>query len=397
MKIEISKCIIENNIREIFQSYYNRSKEIALSSEEGRVFTDHNDAHVKMVLTKTNSVLKSIKQYMLLKKENNSIDNFDYIPFSCNINPDIITAIALSHDSGMCGLGYTFCKDSDGVYTKQENGYYKMKTIDCSNYSQIRVNHGLNSAIIVLQNRESLRKIGYSDIDVDEIATICMSHFISTSGVIDLNSKYDWSECFLRLNSAIYAYNNDNKTSPISFNSQPLKTEEYMSILATETLAIRLGDVSRDSGPDAESQSGEIISVDRNSFNNKGDSIESELKNAQITIGDTNTAITFLKSRQVHAGEQNIIYNDTHVEMNNSLVHSITVQDGNSAPKCTQTAIYDHARVLASTPKENFYMEIQFLEPCDSFSKQSYENFRNECITKYKNICIIYPWDKKIS
>ena len=83
--------------------------------------------------------------------------------------------------------------------------------------------------------------------------------------------------------------------------------------------------------------------------------------------------------------------------MNNSLVHSITVQDGNSAPKCTQTAIYDHARVLASTPKENFYMEIQFLEPCDSFSKQSYENFRNECITKYKNICIIYPWDKKIS
>lgn len=394
MKFEPSKCILENNIREIFQSYYTRSKEIALSNEEGRVFTDHNDAHAKMVLNKTNNILKSIKEYIQLKKENNSIDNSDYIPFSCNINPDIITAIALAHDSGMCGLGYTFCKDSDGVYTKQVNGYYQMKTIDSSNYSQIRVNHGLNSAIIVLQNREGLKKIGYSDFDVDEIATICMSHFISTSGVIDLNSKHDWSECFLRINSAIYAYNSDNKTYPISFNSKSLETEEYMSILATETLAIRLGDVSRDSGPNAESQSGEIIYVDRNSFNNKGNSIESELQNAHITIGNTNTAITFLKSRQVHAGEQNIVFNDTYVGMNNALVHSITIKDGNSVPKCTQTAIYDHARVLASIPRENFYMKITFSKVCNAFSRLSYENFRNECIAKYKNVFIIYPWDK---
>lgn len=397
MKTEISKCIIEDDLRKIFQSYYNRSKEIALSNEEGRVFTDHNDAHVKMVLNKTNGVLKSLKEYIPSKKRNNIIDNFDYIPFSCNINPDIITAITLAHDSGMCGLGYTFCKDANGFYTKQENGYYKMKIIDCSNYAQIRVNHGLSSAIIVLQNRENLKSIGYSDIDIDEIATVCMTHFISTSGVVDLNSKHDWLECFLRLNSAVYAYNNDNKTSPIYFNSKPLESKQYMSILATETLAIRLGDVSRDSGPDAESQSGEIISVDRNSFNNKGDSIESELQNAQITIGNSSTAITFLKSRQVHAGEQNIIYNDTHVKMNTSLVHSITVKNGNSVPKCTQTAIHDHARVLASIPKENFYMEIKFLEDCDSFSKQSYENFRNECITEYKNVSIIYPWDKNIS
>lgn len=397
MEIKRCKCISEDKIQEIFQDYYNRSKEIALYNEEGRVFTDHNDEHVKMVLIKTKSVLNSIKEYMLLKKENNFTDKSDHVPFSCNINPDIIAAIALAHDSGMCGLGYTFCKDADGVYVKQKDGYYKMKIIDCSNYSQIRVNHGLNSALIVLQNRERLKKIGYSDINVDEIATICMSHFISTSGVIDLNSKHDWLECFLRLNSAVHAFNNDNKASSISFNSKPLETEKYMSILATETLAIRFGDVSRDSGPDAESQSGEIVFVDRNSFNNKGGSVESELKDAQITIGNTKTAITFLKSRQVHAGEQNIIYNDTHVEMNNSLVHSITVKDGNSVPKCTQIAIQDHARVLACTPKENFYMEIKFIEDCDSFSKQSYENFRNECFLEYKNVSIIYPWDRKIS
>lgn len=40
--------------------------------------------------------------------------------------------------------------------------------------------------------------------------------------------------------------------------------------------------------------------------------------------------------------------------MKNNLVHSITVKDGNSVPKCTQTAIHDHAIILASATKENF-------------------------------------------
>ena len=186
-----------------------------------------------------------------------------------------------------------------------------MDNIDYTDYSQVRINHGLNSTIIVLQNRKQLKELGYSDIEVDEIATICMTHFISTSGVIDLNSKHNWSECFLRINSAIYAYNNDNKNCHISFNKEPLKTDEHLSILATEALAIRLRNVSRDSGPNAESQSDEIVYVNRDSFNHNGDSIEAELKNAQITIGSSNTSITFLKSKQVHAGEQNIIFNNT--------------------------------------------------------------------------------------
>lgn len=386
MKKEISKCILE-----IFKKYYEHSKKIACSIEEGRVFTDHNEAHIKMVLDKSNTVLNCIQKYMLLKST--FINDSDYIPFSANINTNIITAIALAHDSGMCGFGYTFCKNSNGIYTKLENGYYQMDNIDYTDYSQVRINHGLNSAIIVLQNRKELKELGYSDIEVDEIATICMAHFISTSEVIDLNSKHNWSECFFRINSAIYAYNNDNKNCPISFNKEPLETDEYLSILATETLAIRLGDVSRDSGPNAKSQSGKIVYVNRDSFNNNGDSIEVELKNAQITIGSTNTAITSLKSKQVHAGEQNIIFNNTYVGMKNNLVHSITVKDGNSVPKCTQAAIHDHARVLASAPKEKFYIQLIFLEACVTFSKLSYEKFRNECVAEFKNVCIIYPWD----
>lgn len=97
-----------------------------------------------------------------------------------------------------------------------------------------------------------------------------------------------------------------------------------------------------------------------------------------------------MKSKQVHAGEQNIIFNNTYVGMKNNLVHSITVKDGNLVPKCTQTAIHDHARVLASAPKEKFYIELIFLEACDTFSKLSYENFKNECVAEYKNNSIVH-------
>ena len=387
----MKKELIINSLNKIFQNYYKRAKEIALNNEEGQVYTDHNTEHFMMVLDKTTSIIKSIKEYVT-SKPSASTNDTDYIPFSDKVNSNVITAISLAHDTGMCGFGYTFCIDSNGLYIKQKDNYYKMKPLNITDYSEIRTNHGLNSALIVLQNRKELRNLGFTDVEIDEIATICMSHFISTSGVFNVNSKKNWFECFLRINSAIKAYNNDNTNSLIYFDEKPLISDNYLRTLATESLAIRLGDVSRDSGPKAKSQSGEIVFVDRNSFNNKGNSIESELKNAHITIGDSGKEILSLKSRQVHAGEQNILFNETHIGSNNSLVHTITVKDGNSVPKCTQTAIHDHTRVLASAPKESFDVEIKFLKNCDAFSKSSYNSFRNDCIKEYTNINIIYPW-----
>lgn len=60
--------------------------------EEGRVFTDHNEEHIKMVLDKSNTVVNCIRKYMILKST--FINDSDYIPFSPNINTNIITAIA---------------------------------------------------------------------------------------------------------------------------------------------------------------------------------------------------------------------------------------------------------------------------------------------------------------
>lgn len=72
MKKELSKCIIE-----IFKKYYEHSKKIACSNEEGRGFTDHNEAHVKMVLDKSKTVLNCIRKCMLSKS--NFINDSDLV------------------------------------------------------------------------------------------------------------------------------------------------------------------------------------------------------------------------------------------------------------------------------------------------------------------------------
>lgn len=125
---------LENDIRKIFKSYYDFSEELAKCNEEGRVFTNHKSAHVNMVLNKTRDVIKAIQQYTqlgMIESKNKS----GKIPFSVNIKSNVVTAIALSHDTGMSGSGYAFLVDTDGNYKKNEDGYYKMQIIDCNNLS----------------------------------------------------------------------------------------------------------------------------------------------------------------------------------------------------------------------------------------------------------------------
>ncbi len=390
MECKEHKHILENDIIEIFKSYYDSSEELAKKNQEARVFTDHKNAHIKMVLSKTRDVIKAIQQYIKLGINESKTDK---IPFSDNIKSEVIIAIALLHDIGLSGIGYTFVINKDGFYEKDEEDYYKLQSIDCNNYSQVRINHGLNSAINIFKNRENLKKLGYSDMEIDEIGVVCMAHFISTSGLKDVNSKIDWKECFDRIDSAINTYNNDHSDFAISFNRNMLENDKYLSILATEAFAIRLGDVSRDSGPNMESQSGEIINIDRKSLNNEGGSVDSEIEKAVITIGSNNDSIIFQKSRQVHVGEQNIINNEIFINNDGILTHKITIENGNSAPKCTQVAIYDHMRVLASAPQEKFIVQIAFNKSCTEYAKSSYEEFRSESMTKYHNIVVALPWD----
>ena len=382
---------IKENLKEIFKEYYDSSCELAKVNEEGRVFTDHNVAHSEMVFDKSSEVIRAIQQYE--SKQQHGIDD-EIIPFSKNINMNIIKAVAYAHDTGMCGLGYALVKNSEGDYIENEEGYYQVKSIDSNNYSEIRINHGLNSAINLLMKRNDLKKLGFSDVDIEEIAVVCMAHFISTSGLRNVNNMADWNECFKRLESAVIAYNLEHSNSPISFERKLLENANRFSNLATEVFAVRLGDVSRDAGQDDVSQSGEKVYIERRTFNNEGGSIGLEIQNAIITIGMDNTPITFQKSRQVHAGEPNIIYNRTFTNQDNYFIHEITVEDGNFVPKCTQQVIHDHLRVINTAPDFKFIVRIIFKSNCSNFAQKSYEEFREECSCEFKNVVITFPWDK---
>lgn len=387
----ISNNEIKENLKEIFKVYYDYSCKLAKVNEEGRVFTDHNIVHSEMVFEKSSEVIEAIQQYVTNQKYEIADE---IIPFSKNINMNVIKAVAYAHDTGMCGLGYALVKNSEGSYIENEDGYYQVKSIDSNNYSEVRINHGLNSAINVLIKRKYLKKLGFSDVDIEEIAVVCMAHFISTSGLRNVNKIGDWSECFKRLESAVLIYNLEHGNSSISFERKLLENANRFSNLATEVFAVRLGDVSRDACQNDVSQSGEKVYIDRKTFNNEGGSIGLEIQNATITIGKDNTPITFQKSIQVHAGEKNIIYNRTFTNQDNYFIHEITVEDGNFVPKCTQQAIHDHLCVINTVPNFKFIVRIIFKANCSNFAKKSYEEFRSECACEFKNVDIVFPWDR---
>lgn len=394
-------------VRAIVQHYYVQSADLARSSETGRVFTDHKLKHIEMVDIKSLEVVEAVRTAVLTGQIGKSSGEA-VIPFSADIDEMTLEAAALSHDTGMNGGGYALepvcdengkqLKDDNGkkMFARNNDGSYTVKPESDSDFDEVRANHSLNSAINVLVNRELYRQAGFSDEQIDKIAAECMAHSKSSSGVLDLNSREDWSDSFDRIESTVKAYNLDHPEKQIFFSRASIVDNETMfGALVSETLALRIGDVSRDSEPDAEAQSGEIVHVDRSTLNNRAGSIAGELENADITIGDNGDQVLSEKSRQVHAGEQNIIENHTYIGVRGKLTHEITVADGSSAPLCTQEAISDHLSELGSAKDDEFDVVIIFISPCDDFAVNSYEQFRDDSAAEYINISICYPWDKE--
>lgn len=400
---------LEADVREIAEPYAEQSLDITKDSPQGRYYTDHKFDHALMVCDKAQEVGEAIVQAVENGTMGGSVEQ-GRVSFSADIDFDTLTGAALCHDIGMSGNGYAVTpvldengkavKDDDGraVYEKDDQGYFVMHPEDNDNFAEIRSNHSMNSGLYVLVDRDELKEIGYSDEDVDKMACECMAHSKSNSGVIDLNNTADWETCFDRMDSLVIAWNTDHPDDPISFNRQPFETDSNkLGSLASETLALRVGDVSRDSGPDAEAQSGEKVHVDRESLNDYGDSISEEVADAKITIGENGDIVDNEKDKQVHAGEQNIIDNHTYIGEDCSLIHEITVADGSSAPKCTQEAINDHLGELYSARDEHFEVIIifgSFDDNDDDFFAKSWESFKATAEKEYTNITVIYDQEK---
>ena len=394
-------------VKEITQHYYDDARTLAQGSEIGQNFTDHTEAHVEQVAEKSLEAADALESAIDKGTFKIESDDPDHVELVGNIDKSVLEGAALSHDTGMSGNGYAleYYKGEDGKKhcRRDEEGNIVVKKENNANFDEVRENHSLNSAINVLADREKYKELGYSDSQVDMMAAECMAHSKSSSGVADLNSRSDWGECFDRIDAAIDQYNKDHPDEPnLTFDRKRFESnDEKMGQLATSTLALRVGDVSRDSGPEAISQSGKKVYVDRNTVNDAGGTKDEEVKNAEITRGENREEITNEISRPIHVGEQNIVENHTICNEDGSVVHEIKVDDANSAPKCTQKAISDHIGEFASASGGNFIMDIDFNTPTSEKTKddpvrKSYDDFRNDMQAKYKNIEITYPWDKEV-
>ncbi len=385
--------IIQDLTLDITKDYYAGAKQTAIADTEFLCdFTGHTQEHITMVAEKSLEILdtleKAIDNGSLQKNGTIEANNADEnkINFGKGLEKRTLVAATIFHDSGMNKGGFVLTKD--GNVTFDENG----KAVKASNGNDIRKNHALNSAINVLVNRDKLERM---TINVDMACLLCFAHSKSTSGVRDVCSKSDWLKGFDKLDRVIEAYNNEHEDK-IFFNRRSFERNgDLMSELVTGTLAIRLGDVSRDSGKHAKAQNGGEIVVYRSTVNSFAKTSPEEADKALVYnygLGPVKS----LYSRQIHVGEQNNVLNHTVMDEDGQVFHEMTIDDGNYAPHSTFQNVVEHAGELASAPDADIKIRILFNNHVDARFVAVYNEMREEC---YKDmgdraITILYPWDK---
>lgn len=383
---------IQNKTLEITKDYYAGAKQTAIADTDFLAdFTGHTQEHILMVADKTLRIInafetaidcRTMQKEGTIEKNNADVNRYN---FKNGIDRKTVVAAAIFHDSGMNKGGLVINKDNQ--VSMGENG----KAVKATNGNDIRKNHALNSAVNVLANRDELEALG---INVDLACLLCFAHSKSSSGVRDISSRIDWQNGFDKLDKVIDVYNNEHDVK-IFFNRKSFEiNEDLMGELLTGTLAIRLGDVSRDSGKHAKAQNGGEIVVYRSTVNSFAKEASEEAEKALVY----NYALGPVKScysRQIHVGEQNNIMNNTVAESDGTLFHDMTLADGNYAPHSTFQNVIEHAGELESAPDASIKMRILFENEVEDRFKAVYNTMRQEYKDQKqdKAIEIIYPWD----
>ena len=384
----------QNKALEINSDDYFEGRQTAIKDKEYLGdFTNHTEEHVLMVTDKTLEIMdsfgKAINKGTFQKANTFSKNNQD--PNRLNfrigkINGETLVIASVYHDAGMKSGGYII--DKEGKVVLDDYGKPK-KAIDGND---IRKNHALNSAIVLLVDRDFWKN---TDVDVDFACLLCFAHSKSTSGVRDLNSKSDWINGFNKLDRAIKAYNSEHEKK-IYFNRERFeKDDNLLSVLMTSALAIRLGDVSRDSGKHAKAQNGGEIVVYKSTVNSLANDAPGEAQNARVYNYRTGF-VKGLFSRQVHVGEQNNVLNHTLLDENGKVYHEMTIEDGNYAPYCTFQNVIEHCGEIESAPDADIYVRIQFNNDVTSHYQKVYNQMRQAYYDQKgdKAIKILYYWDK---
>lgn len=328
--------------RKIAAPYYDKAKLKARQFTVLRTFGDHGENHALTVAIKSQQAADAISK----------VD--DGNPYYSTIDKLELQIAAILHDTGMDG------------------GIFK----DYSDGNALRKDHSLNSAIHVLENRTEIAALG---VNPDKIALDCMGHSKSCSGVRNLTSHEQWTDCFNRIDAAVEMYNAKFPDRKIYFDKSTWTNgetyqkaseknpkqiveiyrfnRETLAQSAALIAALRIGDANREESEFPYTQSGELIEVDFDSYVPNAKDWKAEVQKAKIfVIDDDGKRISFLTpgidnegyERMYRSGEGNLSMDCAYNPKTQALREILKVHNGKSFPLSTQSCIEDRLEELDS-------------------------------------------------
>ena len=312
-----------DTVKDISANYYAHAQEIAHQFVELRTYSDHGTHHAALVAIKSQEAADAI-----------DAANFGNVYYS-SINRLELEIAAIMHDTGMDG----------GAFKTYTDG------------NALRKDHSLNSAIHVLENREAIVALG---VNVDKVALDCMGHSKSCSGVRDLTSHEQWTDCFNRIDAAVDLYNKKFPAAQIYFDKSAWTTgetysngvykfnRETLAQSAATIAALRLGDANREASQFPYTQGGETIEVDFDSYVTPAKDWHDEIAKAKIFIIDDKGTRTSLLTQGVDtagfgrmymSGEGNLSMSCEFNPTTKNLREVFEIHHGLSFPLSTQNCI----------------------------------------------------------
>ena len=335
--------------RNLSTPYYTNAKEVAKHYVELRTYSDHGTHHAELVAVKSQEAADAIDRA-----------NFGN-PWYSTIDRVELQVAAIMHDTGMDG------------------GRFKTYT----DGNALRKDHSLNSAIHVLENRETIAALG---INVDAVALDCMGHSKSCSGVRDLTSWEQWTDCFNRIDAAVELYNQKFPNAQIYFNKSTWTDgETYQNIRGVEVYkfnretlarsaaviaALRLGDANREAAQFPYTQTGDIIEVDFDSYVTPAKDWRAEIAKAKIFMVDENGTRTSLLTQGVDtngfgrmymSGEGNLSMSCEFNPKTQNVREVFRIFHGKSFPLSTQECIEERLGELDTMKKFPVEAHIKIL------------------------------------
>lgn len=318
------------------KEYYDKATKVTQEHENRSLltFTSHGEDHIRQVVEKTNQAADAIE----MLHGNNKI-------YGGSVDRKLLLAAAQFHDTGMDGGNFRKYETKP-----KDNGEMKVAG------DWLRDDHGLNSAIHILERAKDFEKIG---VNPEQCAMLAFAHTKSKSGVQDLTNPEHWEAALQKTEAAVKEYNSVHPDNKISFDRNKIfeggkPTAENIGMMASATAALRLGDANREANIPLKSQAGGEYKIDKMP---KGDfkNHKEEAAAAVISITDKDGRHVLEKddpklgdvpgfefSKHVVLGERNMVNVDTrYSKKHNTLVENVALRNGNEVPWSTTEALIE--------------------------------------------------------